>query len=66
MLLPHKEQALSKQPLHLNLKFDAIVANPPYAKLLDNGKRSSKNHNLIKDFIEKALLQLKQNGLVQI
>ena len=43
-------------------KYDLIVANPPYAKLLDNGKRSSKNHNLIKDFIEKALLQLKPNG----
>ena len=34
-------------------KYDLIVANPPYAKLLENGKRSSKNHNLIKDFIEK-------------
>jgi methylase of polypeptide subunit release factors len=36
-------------------KYDLIVANPPYAKLLENGKRASKNHNLIKDFIEKAL-----------
>ena len=43
-------------------KYDLIVANPPYAKLLENGKRSSKNHNLIKDFIEKALSQLKPNG----
>ena len=43
-------------------KYDLIVANPPYAKLLENGKRSSKNHNLIKDFIEKALIQLKPNG----
>jgi adenine-specific DNA-methyltransferase len=43
-------------------KYDLIVANPPYAKLLDNGKRASKNHNLIKDFIEKALSQLKPNG----
>lgn len=43
-------------------KYDLIVANPPYAKLLENGKRASKNHNLIKDFIEKALLQLKPNG----
>ena len=45
-------------------KYDLIVANPPYAKLLENGKRASKNHNLIKDFIEKALAQLKPNGYV--
>jgi len=43
-------------------KYDLIVSNPPYAKLLENGKRASKNHNLIKDFIEKALSQLKPNG----
>ena len=43
-------------------KYDLIAANPPYAKLLENGKRASKNHNLIKDFIEKALSQLKPNG----
>lgn len=43
-------------------KYDLIVANPPYAKLLENGKRASKNHNLIKEFIEKSLLQLKPNG----
>jgi adenine-specific DNA-methyltransferase len=43
-------------------KYDLIVANPPYAKLLENGKRASKNHNLIKDFIEKALSQLKPSG----
>jgi len=43
-------------------KYDLIVANPPYAKLLENGKRASKNHNLIKDFIQKALSQLNPNG----
>lgn len=43
-------------------KYDLIVANPPYAKLLENGKRASKNHNLIKDFIEKSLSQLKPKG----
>jgi SAM-dependent methyltransferase len=47
---------------HNDKKYDLIVANPPYAKLLENGKRASKNHNLIKDFIEKALSQLKPNG----
>lgn len=45
-----------------NKKYDLIVANPPYAKLLENGKRASKNHNLIKSFIEKALSQLKPDG----
>ena len=45
-----------------NKKYDLIVANPPYAKLLENGKRASKNHNLIKDFINKGLSQLKPNG----
>jgi methylase of polypeptide subunit release factors len=43
-------------------KYDLIVANPPYAKLMENGKRASKNHNLIKIFIEKALSQLKPGG----
>jgi methylase of polypeptide subunit release factors len=49
---------------HNSKKYDLIVANPPYAKLLENGKRTSKNHNLIKDFIEKALSQLKPNGYI--
>jgi len=43
-------------------KFDLVVANPPYAKLLPNGKRASKNHNLIKPFIEKTLKLLKPKG----
>lgn len=45
-------------------KYDLIVANPPYAKLLENGKRASKNHNLIKDFIDKSLSLLKPNGYI--
>ena len=36
-----------------SLRFDLVVANPPYAKLLPNGKRASKNHNLIGLFIKK-------------
>lgn len=44
--------------------YDLIVANPPYAKILENGKRASKNHNLIKSFIEKALSQLKPDGYI--
>ena len=43
-------------------KYDLIMANPPYAKLLENGKRASKNHNLIKDFIQESLSLLKPNG----
>lgn len=45
-----------------NMKFDLILANPPYAKLLENGKRASKNHNLISIFIEKSLKLLKKDG----
>jgi len=45
-----------------NKTYDLIVANPPYAKLLENGKRASKNHNLIKDFIKRSLELLKPNG----
>lgn len=43
-------------------KFDLIVANPPYAKINIDGKRASKNHNLIKDFLEKSLDLLKDDG----
>jgi adenine-specific DNA-methyltransferase len=39
-----------------------IVANPPYAKFVDNGKRASKNHNLINDFLQTSLKMLKPNG----
>lgn len=45
-----------------SIKFDLIVANPPYSKIMENGKRASKNHNLIKDFLEKSLSLLNQNG----
>jgi len=45
-----------------DVKFDLILANPPYAKLMENGKRASKNHNLISIFIEKTLKLLKPNG----
>ena len=45
-------------------RFDLVVANPPYAKLLKNGKRASKNHNMIKLFIQKALDLLKKEGYI--
>lgn len=43
-------------------KYDLIMANPPFAKLLDNGERASKNHNLIQDFLKASLARLKQGG----
>ena len=42
--------------------FDMIVANPPYAKMQKDGTRASKNHNLIKPFLEKTLKLLKPSG----
>lgn len=47
-----------------NIKFDLIVANPPYAKFLPNGKRASKNHNLIGLFIQKSFELLNDNGFI--
>lgn len=45
-------------------KFDLIPANPPYAKLLPNGKRASKNHNMIGLFINKSLELLNDKGFL--
>lgn len=50
--------------INIGQKFDLIVANPPYAKLLENGKRASKNHNLIGLFIKKSLELLNPGGLL--
>jgi len=44
--------------------FDMIVANPPYARLLPNGKRAAKNHNMIGAFINKSLELLRPGGLL--
>jgi adenine-specific DNA-methyltransferase len=44
-------------------EFDLVVANPPYAKF--NGEnRVSKNHNLSRDFIQKALKITKAGGYI--
>ena len=43
-------------------KFDLIVANPPYAYIMEDGKRGSKNHNMIGKFIKKSFELLKVNG----
>lgn len=45
-------------------RFDLIVANPPYAKFMEDGKRASKNHNMSRAFIEKALSLTKDNGYI--
>ena len=45
-----------------DIMYDLIVANPPYAKLLENGKRASKNHNMIKEFIIKSIKILNYGG----
>ena len=45
-------------------RFDLIVANPPYAQFDASGKRVSKNHNLSRAFIAKALDLLNENGLL--
>ena len=50
--------------LKTNDRFDLIVANPPYAKLLPNGKRASKNHNMIGSFINKSLELLNDKGFL--
>lgn len=47
-----------------NAKFDIIIANPPYAKIMDNGKRASKNHNLVQSFISKSLRLLNDGGFL--
>ncbi|GAA7147919.1 hypothetical protein ID0397_06180 [Helicobacter pylori] len=43
--------------------YDLIVANPPFAKFNALG-RTSKNHNLARDFIKKALELTKNGGYI--
>ena len=45
-------------------QFDMVVLNPPYAKLLEDGKRASKNHNMISGFINKSLDLLRPGGFL--
>ncbi len=44
-------------------EYDLVVSNPPYAKF-SNGKRVSKNHNMSRDFIKKAIKITKENGYI--
>lgn len=43
-------------------KYDLIIANPPYAKLMPDGKRTAKNHTLSREFVKKALKILNDDG----
>lgn len=45
-------------------QFDMVVANPPYAKLMPDGRRASKNHNLIGAFVQKALEHVRPGGFI--
>lgn len=42
--------------------YDLIVGNPPYALIMENGKRASKNHSISSLFIKKSLDCLKEDG----
>ena len=62
----HKLNIYNEDFLKMNtsLTFDLFTVNPPYAKLLPNGKRASKNHNLIGLFIKKSLEMLNKGGYI--
>jgi SAM-dependent methyltransferase len=45
-------------------EYDLVVSNPPFAKFDNNNSRVSKNHNLSRDFLKKALEITKRNGYV--
>lgn len=42
--------------------YDMIVANPPFAQFMESGKRAAKNHSLSRQFLEKALSLVKDDG----
>jgi len=45
-------------------KYDIVYANPPYAKFTKDGKRASKNHTMVRDFLDKSLKLLKDGGFL--
>jgi SAM-dependent methyltransferase len=47
---------------HFPRKYDLIIANPPYAKIDADGKRSAKNHNMIRPFVIQCLSLLARDG----
>jgi SAM-dependent methyltransferase len=45
-----------------NEEYDLIIANPPYAKFTAQGTRAAKNHTLSREFLQKAVKMVKENG----
>ena len=43
-------------------EYDLIIANPPYAKFTAKGTRAAKNHTLSREFLQKAVKMVKDNG----
>lgn len=43
-------------------EYDLIIANPPYAKFTAEGTRAAKNHTLSREFLQKAVKMVKDNG----
>lgn len=43
-------------------EYDLIIANPPYAKFTAQGTRAAKNHTLSREFLQKAVKMVKENG----
>ena len=43
-------------------QYDLIIANPPYAKIDHDGKRSAKNHNMIRPFVQQCISLLARDG----
>lgn len=44
--------------------YDLVVMNPPYARLMADGSRASKNHGLAVSFLKKGLAALKPGGFL--
>lgn len=42
--------------------YDLIIANPPFAKIMSDGKRAAKNHSLSREFVAHALDLVNEGG----
>lgn len=45
-------------------KYDCIVANPPYEKMIKDVKKSAKNDKLWDKFLDKSFKEVKENGYI--
>ena len=45
-------------------EYDLIIANPPFAKFTTDGSRAAKNHTLSREFLQKAVKLVKQEGYI--